>query len=74
MHNLIWMRYTLLAKYTFQFIIVEWFFHKILHLRVLFYFCEEYNKQGGLVEQRMRQAIVSVGSLWLTAWITDNLT
>lgn len=34
------------------------------------YFCRVYNQDGGgLVEQRMRQAIISVGSLWLTAWI-----
>lgn len=34
------------------------------------YFCKEYNeKGGGLVEQRMRSAILRVGSLWLSAWI-----
>lgn len=34
------------------------------------YFCDEYNKMGGgLVEQRMRKAIMRVGSLWLSAWI-----
>lgn len=34
------------------------------------YFCKEYNKVGGgLVEQRMRSAILRVGSFWLSAWI-----
>lgn len=38
------------------------------------YFCKEYNQQGGgLVEQRMRQAIVRVGSLWLSAWVDAGM-
>ncbi len=35
-----------------------------------FDFCQEYNKRmNGMVERRMRQAIISVGSIWYTAWV-----
>ena len=35
-----------------------------------FDFCEEYNKRmNGMVERRMRQAIITVGSIWYTAWV-----
>lgn len=33
-------------------------------------FCEAYNQQlNGMIERRMRQAIIGVGSVWYTAWV-----
>lgn len=33
-------------------------------------FCDEYQKRmNGMVERRMRQAIIAVGSIWYTAWV-----
>lgn len=33
-------------------------------------FCDEYSKRmGGMVERRMREAIIAVGSIWYTAWV-----
>ena len=33
-------------------------------------FCQEYNKRmNGMVERRMQKAILSVGSIWFTAWV-----
>ena len=33
-------------------------------------FCQEYNKRmNGMVERRIRKAILSVGSIWFTAWV-----
>lgn len=33
-------------------------------------FCDEYHKRmNGMVERRLRQAILSVGSIWYTAWV-----
>jgi hypothetical protein len=33
-------------------------------------FCDEYsNRMGGMVERRMREAIIAVGSIWYTAWV-----
>ena len=37
-------------------------------------YSEEYSKEydkllDGMVERRMRQAIITVGSLWFTAWV-----
>ncbi len=33
-------------------------------------FCEEYSKRlNGMIERRMRQAIIAVGSIWYTAWV-----
>jgi len=33
-------------------------------------FCQEYNKRmNGMVERRLRKAILSVGSIWYTAWV-----
>jgi len=35
-----------------------------------FDFCQEYNiRMNGMVERRLRQAIISVGSIWYTAWV-----
>jgi len=33
-------------------------------------FCDEYSKRlNGMIERRMRQAIIAVGSIWYTAWV-----
>ena len=33
-------------------------------------FCQEYNKRmNGMVERRLRKAILAVGSIWFTAWV-----
>ncbi|MDH4471332.1 MAG: zinc dependent phospholipase C family protein [Fluviicola sp.] len=33
-------------------------------------FCDEYSKRmAGMVERRMREAIIAVGSIWYTAWV-----
>ncbi|MNU65565.1 S1/P1 Nuclease [compost metagenome] len=33
-------------------------------------FCDEYQKRmNGMVERRMREAIIAVGSIWYTAWV-----
>jgi hypothetical protein len=33
-------------------------------------FCDEYQtRMNGMVERRMRQAIIAVGSIWYTAWV-----
>jgi hypothetical protein len=35
-----------------------------------FEFCQEYNKRmNGMVERRLRKAIISVGSIWFSAWV-----
>jgi hypothetical protein len=33
-------------------------------------FCDEYHKRmNGMVERRLRAAIIAVGSIWYTAWV-----
>jgi hypothetical protein len=33
-------------------------------------FCDEYqNRMNGMVERRMREAIIAVGAIWYTAWV-----
>jgi hypothetical protein len=33
-------------------------------------FCDEYSKRlNGMIERRMREAIIAVGSIWYTAWV-----